>query len=123
MDLAARRPVPILVHAEMGSTNPVFILPGALGRNGEKIAIGLHGSFTLGGGQFCTKPGMAFVASSDSQGFTEKLRNLTNEGPEFSLLTEGISRQYGAKIVEREALLTSSGTAGESGLLCAPGAA
>ena len=60
MDMAASRPEPIPFYAEMSSTNPVFILPGALRERGEAIAAGLHGSFTLGAGQFCTKPGMVF---------------------------------------------------------------
>src|SRR6202046_535048 len=54
MNLAAARPSPIPVFAEMGSTNPVFVLPGALAARGEQIAEGLFGSFTLGGGQMCT---------------------------------------------------------------------
>jgi acyl-CoA reductase-like NAD-dependent aldehyde dehydrogenase len=59
-DLAVRRPEPIPVYAEMGSVNPVFILPSALRERGESLAAGLHASFTLGGGQFCTKPGLCF---------------------------------------------------------------
>src|SRR5579885_1300061 len=61
MDLAAARPEPIPVFAEMGSTNPVFILPSALKERGGQIAAGLYGSITLGGGQFCTKPGIVFL--------------------------------------------------------------
>src|SRR5882672_5496586 len=61
MDVAASRPEPIPFYAEMSSTNPVFILPGALRERGETIAAGLHTSFTMGAGQFCTKPGMVFV--------------------------------------------------------------
>src|SRR5438270_7958403 len=61
MDLAAARPEPIPFYAEMSSTNPVFILPGAMRDRGESIATGLHASFTLGAGQFCTKPGMVFL--------------------------------------------------------------
>src|SRR5258708_22354738 len=48
MNLAAARPEPIPFYAEMSSTNPVFILPGALRLNADKIATGLHASFTLG---------------------------------------------------------------------------
>lgn len=57
-DAAVKRPVPIPVYAEMGSTNPVFILPGAMLENSEKIAQGFSGSVTLGVGQFCTNPGI-----------------------------------------------------------------
>jgi 2,5-dioxopentanoate dehydrogenase len=55
---ATGRSEPIPVYAEMGSTNPVFILPAAARKRGEAIARGLVGSFTLGAGQFCTNPGM-----------------------------------------------------------------
>jgi NADP-dependent aldehyde dehydrogenase len=60
-DLAAARPVPIPVYAEMGSLNPLVILPGALAERSEKIANGLAQSITLGVGQFCTKPGLIFL--------------------------------------------------------------
>jgi alpha-ketoglutaric semialdehyde dehydrogenase len=59
-DAAAARPEPIPVYAEMGSTNPVFVLPGALERNADALAQGLVQSVTLGVGQFCTKPGLVF---------------------------------------------------------------
>lgn len=55
---AAARPQPIPVFAEMGSINPVFVLPGALAERATVIADGLVNSFTLGVGQFCTKPGL-----------------------------------------------------------------
>src|ERR1700677_940898 len=61
-DLAAKRPSPIPFYGEMGSTNPTFVLPGALAARGEKIGAELYGSFTLGGGQFCTKPGLVFLS-------------------------------------------------------------
>ncbi len=60
-DIAAARPQPIPVFAEMGSTNPVFVLPGALRARGSEIAHGLAASATLGTGQFCTQPGVVFV--------------------------------------------------------------
>jgi NADP-dependent aldehyde dehydrogenase len=59
-DAAAARAEPIPVFAEMGSTNPVFLLPGALDLRAEAIAVALADSVTLGVGQFCTKPGLVF---------------------------------------------------------------
>ena len=56
MDAAARREVPIPVFAEMGSLNPVFLLPDALKNHGSKIAEGFVQALTLGVGQFCTNP-------------------------------------------------------------------
>lgn len=57
-DLAAQRPEPIPVFAEMGSVNPVVLLPNALTENSEKWANAYAGSITLGAGQFCTNPGL-----------------------------------------------------------------
>ncbi len=64
-DAANSRHNPIPVFAEMGSINPVFILPGALAERGEKIAEGFKGSLTLGVGQFCTNPGVVVSLKSD----------------------------------------------------------
>ena len=65
-DAATARPRPIPVYAEMGSVNPVFVLPGALQERGEKIAEGLAASVTLGVGQFCTNPGVVVGLQSES---------------------------------------------------------
>ena len=64
-DAAATRPEPIPVFAEMGSTNPLFILPGALKNRAAAIAQGLKGAFTIGVGQFCTKPGLVLALGGD----------------------------------------------------------
>ena len=103
MDVAASRPEPIPFYAEMSSTNPVFILPGALRERGENIAAGLHASFTLGAGQFCTKPGMVFSPSgSDAAVFKEKLRQLVAGSAPFHLLTSSIHSSYGSAIAGRK---------------------
>lgn len=102
MDLAARRPEPIPCFAEMGSTNPVFLLPGALRQHGTQLAAGLFGSFTLGGGQFCTKPGMVFLPQqAETTPLLAELRRLTGESPGFHLLTPGIAANYTRSIAGR----------------------
>jgi NADP-dependent aldehyde dehydrogenase len=102
MNLAASRPEPIPFYAEMSSTNPVFILPGALRQNAEKIATGLHASFTLGAGQFCTKPGMVFVeAGPDASKFVAKLEEVVTQSAPFHLLTSVIRNSYGTGIKAR----------------------
>ena len=65
-DAAAARPVPIPVYAEMGSVNPVVILPRAVTERGQAVADGLVGSVTLGAGQFCTNPGLVFMIDGDT---------------------------------------------------------
>src|SRR5579863_2910928 len=103
MDVAAARPEPIPFYAEMSSTNPVFILPGALRERGENIAAGLHTSFTMGGGQFCTKPGMVFLPQgSDATVFAEKLRQFVAESAPFYLLTKAIHSSYDLAIAQRK---------------------
>src|SRR5580658_2498488 len=75
MDLAATRPEPIPFFAEMSSANPVFILPGALRERADSIAAGLYSSFTLGAGQFCTKPGLVFLpALAEASDFIKRLQ-------------------------------------------------
>jgi NADP-dependent aldehyde dehydrogenase len=103
MDVAAARPEPIPFYAEMSSTNPVFILPGALRERGESIAAGLHASFTLGAGQFCTKPGMVFLPQcNDAVSFTDKLRQLVAGSTPFHLLTRAIHSSYDSALAARK---------------------
>ncbi|MFK7844428.1 MAG: aldehyde dehydrogenase (NADP(+)) [Rhodothermales bacterium] len=64
-DLCTSRPEPIPFFGELGSVNPMFILPTALSTCGEQIAQGWAGSLTMGAGQFCTKPGIAVVLKSE----------------------------------------------------------
>lgn len=59
--LCAERPTPIPFYGELGSVNPVVVLPGAVAARGEEIAHGYAASLTLGSGQFCTNPGIVFV--------------------------------------------------------------
>jgi alpha-ketoglutaric semialdehyde dehydrogenase len=103
MDIAAARPEPIPFYAEMSSTNPVFILPGALRERGEALAGGLHASFTLGAGQFCTKPGMVFIPEgSDASAFVGKLQRFVEESSPFHLLTGVIRSSYSAGLDSRK---------------------
>src|ERR1035437_4559223 len=103
MDVAASRPEPIPFYAEMSSTNPVFILPGALRERGEKIAAGLHTSFTMGAGQFCTKPGMVFLPQGDEAAtFADKLRQLVAGSAPFHLLTRSIYSSYDSALAGRK---------------------
>lgn len=63
MRLAAARPIPIPVYAEMSSINPVFLLPDALDKKGEEIGSALVSSMMMGAGQFCTSPGLIIGVS------------------------------------------------------------
>jgi len=95
MDLAAARPAPIPVFAEMGSTNPVFLLPHALAARTEEIAKGMSASVTLGAGQFCTKPGLIFMNSGvDAESFAKNLTARIADSPTQVMLTPGIHSAY-----------------------------
>lgn len=103
MDVAAARPEPIPFYAEMSSTNPVFILPGALRERADQLAGGLHASFTMGAGQFCTKPGMVFLpGGADAVLFENKLRQLVKDSTPSHLLTKTIHSAYDSSIVGRK---------------------
>lgn len=94
-DAAAARPDPIPVYAEMGSVNPVIVLPGALRERGESIAEGLKGSFTLGNGQFCTKPGVVMAFDDPAFNvFRDKLKGLVAQQPPGTLLHSGILKSF-----------------------------
>jgi NADP-dependent aldehyde dehydrogenase len=93
--LAAARPQPIPVFAEMGSVNPVLVLPGALRARARAIAEGLHASFTLGVGQFCTNPGVVLLeAGADGDAFVEQLAELTRSTPAGPMLSPKTSSAY-----------------------------
>ncbi len=92
-DLATRRPEPIPVYAEMGSTNPVFFLPGALKENATKLAEGMANSVTLGTGQFCTNPGM-FIILKSNEGFANEVAACLNDISVGAMLTSGIEKAF-----------------------------
>jgi 2,5-dioxopentanoate dehydrogenase len=103
MNLAANRPQPIPFYGEFGSTNPLFLLPGAIRARGAKIAEDLYGSFTTGAGQFCTKPGLAFLSEgAQSEEFLGELKGRVSKAPEFTLLTKGIRTAYDGETRRRK---------------------
>jgi alpha-ketoglutaric semialdehyde dehydrogenase len=71
-DLCAQRPEPIPFFGELGSVNPMFLLPEAVKARGEAIAKGWAGSLTMGAGQFCTNPGISVIIDSpEADAFVE----------------------------------------------------
>jgi len=93
--LAGARASPIPVFAEMGSINPVFILPDALAREGAAIAQKLFGSFTNSNGQMCTKPGLVIVQGGPgAEAFAEVLAALVNSAPAQTMLSDRIRSSF-----------------------------
>ncbi len=104
-DAAAQRPEPIPVYAEMGSINPVFILPGALRERADALAEGLKGSVTLGAGQFCTCPGLAVgLRDENFTRFAGKLGELIASAAPAPMLYPGIAQAYAAGVTRLGAL-------------------
>ena len=94
-DAAARRPEPIPVYAEMGSVNPLFVLPGALAKSPEGLAKGIFNSVNLGVGQFCTKPGL--VIGLDGPPFEqlcELLVSMFSSAPPGTMLNSRIRNAF-----------------------------
>jgi alpha-ketoglutaric semialdehyde dehydrogenase len=115
MDIAARRERPIPCFCEMGSLNPVFVLPGALAEDPQSKAKGLYGSFTLGAGQFCTKPGIVFVPDTEgAHVFRQELRALTVASSGFTMLTAAIADAYHRGVAERGAIAISHTAAAQT---------
>jgi NADP-dependent aldehyde dehydrogenase len=113
--LAAARPQPIPCYAEMGSTNPLFILPGALRERGADLAKGLQTSFTLGSGQFCTKPGLVFVPQQQTGEFLDALRSGVSGLGAHGMLTPSIAERYNAAVSERRGQRKAEWIAGFEG--------
>ena len=94
-DLAAARPTPIPVFAEMGSVNPIFVLPQALQNGGKGLAQQYAESIALGTGQFCTNPGLLFaVASPALAGFAAAVELKLNGMTAAPMLHRGIKLNY-----------------------------
>jgi NADP-dependent aldehyde dehydrogenase len=128
-DAASARPNPIPVFAEMSSVNPVFLLPGALAARPAEIAEGLLGSFTLGVGQFCTKPGLVFVArGANTDAFLAQLQRAVEPSGSGTMLSRGIRAAFErsralASSVEGVTMLAAAAPAAHSATQAAPSAA
>lgn len=95
MRIAASRPVPIPVYAEMSAVNPVLLLPAALRLRGAAIAAGYVGSLTLGAGQFCTNPGLVLgIAGPAFDAFLHEAGRLLAQVPAQPMLTANIHAAY-----------------------------
>jgi NADP-dependent aldehyde dehydrogenase len=121
-DLCASRPVPIPFFGELGSINPVFLLPEALKSRCAETAGGWAASLTMGVGQFCTNPGLVIAWKSEecllfAREAVNELRNI----PPQTMLTLNMADQYRQRLDEVEAvegvecLYRDSGSGQEAG--------
>lgn len=96
LDIINARPEPIPFYGELSSLNPLVITPAAAAARADAIAEGLFGSFTLGAGQFCTKPGIAFVPrGDDGDALVAGLAERAGEASAQTLLNGRISGSFG----------------------------
>ncbi len=123
-DAAVRREEPIPVYAEMGSTNPVFVLPGAAETWEDEIVKGFTASVTLGSGQFCTNPGLLFLQGDTDSPIVSALERrftgavggaMAGEGV-FHSFTEQLSRLHDGIRVR----IVAEGTSSEGGAIPGP---
>lgn len=96
---AQSRPRPIPVYAEMSSTNPVFLLPGALADRAAEIGTAFVGSLVLGAGQFCTNPGIVVaVDGPELQRFVDAATEAVTNAEPATMLTPGIADAYAESV-------------------------
>lgn len=94
-DLCAQREKPIPFYGELGSVNPMFMLPAAIANRGAALGEGWAGSLTMGAGQFCTNPGIAVVIEGpEADAFIEAARAALAQSGAQVMLTDGIADAY-----------------------------
>jgi 2,5-dioxopentanoate dehydrogenase len=97
--IAAARPEPIPVYAEMSSSNPVYLLPAALSARAETLGREFIASLTMGAGQFCTNPGLVFgIQGTDLDRFLESAATILRDNEPLPMLTPGIHKAYEAGV-------------------------
>ena len=112
-DLCATRPEPIPFFGELGSVNPMFMLPDAIKARGADMGAAWAGSLTMGAGQFCTNPGIAVVLP-DADAFVDAAQAALSEMSGQTMLTGGIADAYrsgAARIAEGTRVRELLGTA------------
>ncbi|MEV6527024.1 aldehyde dehydrogenase (NADP(+)) [Longispora sp. NPDC051575] len=92
LDLVNARPNPIPFYGELGALNPTVVTPGALAERSAEIVAGFVASYTMGSGQFCTKPGLLFLPAG--HGLDEALAGAAAAANTGRLLTENIQKGY-----------------------------
>ncbi|NLV00109.1 aldehyde dehydrogenase (NADP(+)) [Marinomonas sp. UCMA 3892] len=94
-DLCAARPEPIPFFGELGSVNPMFVMPEAVKNRAEELGKGWAGSLTMGAGQFCTNPGIAVLLDNeDSKAMIAAASAALSEVAAQTMLTDGIADAY-----------------------------
>lgn len=102
MQLAADRPEPIPVFAQMAAPNPVFVLPGSLQRRAVFICEAVAASISLNAGQYCTKPSIVFLPEgADGDAFTSALVKMVSAMTSAPMVSPRTAAQYRQQIARR----------------------
>jgi NADP-dependent aldehyde dehydrogenase len=95
VDIIEQRPDPIPFFGELSSLNPLLVTPQAAQERGAQLGREIVGSFTLGAGQFCTKPGLVLVpGGADGDTVLEAMADAVRAAAPQVLLNEGIAAAY-----------------------------
>jgi 2,5-dioxopentanoate dehydrogenase len=122
--IAARRPEPIPVYAEMSSVNPVVLMPAALAARGEILGTAFATSLTMGAGQFCTNPGIVIaIDGPDLDRFVAAATAALNAAAPSVMLTADIRAAYDAGVAALDANVATTRVASGGGALFATDAA
>jgi NADP-dependent aldehyde dehydrogenase len=104
IDIAARRPEPIPVFAEMSSINPVVLMPTALAARAEALGVAFVASLTLGAGQFCTNPGVVIALDGpELERFANAAAEALAKAPPSTMLTPEIRAAFEAGVAALDA--------------------
>lgn len=90
-----QRPVPIPFFGELGSQNPLFVLPQYLAQHSDSFASALAQSVLSACGQFCTRPGLVFIPKG-SEALVSALKHQFNQAQAGAMLTAKIAGHYRA---------------------------
>lgn len=94
-DLGSQREKPIPVFAEMGSVNPVFLLPEKVTEDIERLSQKLVDSITLTVGQFCTNPGIIVaLKNTGTDELIEQMADKLSYIPAATMLNENIAGNF-----------------------------
>lgn len=109
-DLCAARPEPVPFFGELGSINPVFVMPEALAARSEEIGTAWAASLTMGAGQFCTNPGLLVVDDgAEGDALIVAASAALKDSAAQTMLTDGIASAYragAAKMLARAGVRT-----------------
>ena len=97
-DMANQRKEPIPVFSEMGSVNPVVLMPEKMTQDAENVAFIYANSITLGVGQFCTNPGLIIgVENENLEKFMDFLSDEIEKVAPATMLNAGIYKNFEGK--------------------------